>query len=147
MTSSRLDPSQPGKPVLTLVSSYWVNVLASFHEGIVIAITSVSSCFAFFVEADSSGRESGTDSESMTSPAHTSSELKDQGNELFRKKDYKNAISKFTEALELDGGSNAVLLANRAACHLALKRYGAGGTQNLFSLIDQKKLSEVSRRR
>jgi stress-induced-phosphoprotein 1 len=67
-----------------------------------------------------------------TSAAVQVSELKDQGNQLFRKKDYTNAISKFTEALELDGGSNAVLLANRAACHLALKRYDMVRNSSLF---------------
>jgi tetratricopeptide (TPR) repeat protein len=50
------------------------------------------------------------------------SQLKDQGNELFGKKDYRKAISKFTQAIELDGDAKAILFANRAACHLALKR-------------------------
>ena len=49
-------------------------------------------------------------------------ELKAEGNELFRQKKYDQAAIKFTKAIELDG-SNSVLYANRAACHLALKRF------------------------
>lgn len=49
-------------------------------------------------------------------------ELKDEGNQLFRLGKYDQAAIKFTKAIELDR-SNAVLYANRAACHLALKRF------------------------
>jgi tetratricopeptide (TPR) repeat protein len=60
-----------------------------------------------------------------TTASLTASGLKDQGNELFGKKEYRKAISKFTLAIELDGDAiaKAILFANRAACHLALKRY------------------------
>jgi Flp pilus assembly protein TadD len=52
----------------------------------------------------------------------TAVELKAEGNEFFRQKKYDQAAIKFTKAIDLDR-SNAVLYANRAACHLALKRF------------------------
>jgi len=52
----------------------------------------------------------------------TAAELKAEGNQLFRQKKYDQATIKFTKAIELDR-SNAVIYANRAACHLALKRH------------------------
>jgi hypothetical protein len=51
----------------------------------------------------------------------TVAQLKEQGNALYGKKEYALAITKYTEAIGLDGG-NAVLYANRAACHLALQQ-------------------------
>ncbi|KAG2122778.1 hypothetical protein DEU56DRAFT_983975 [Suillus clintonianus] len=52
----------------------------------------------------------------------TAAQLKDEGNELFKKQDYVGAIVKYTEAIALDD-KNAVLYANRAACNHALNRY------------------------
>lgn len=52
----------------------------------------------------------------------TATQLKDKGNELFKKQDYVGAIIKYTEAIALDD-KNAVLYANRAACHHALNKY------------------------
>lgn len=52
----------------------------------------------------------------------TSTELKDLGNELFKKQDYLGAIIKYTEAIALDD-KNAVLYANRAACNHALNKF------------------------
>jgi stress-induced-phosphoprotein 1 len=49
-------------------------------------------------------------------------ELKAEGNELFIQKQYDQAARKFTQAIELDG-TNAILYANRAACHQLLKRF------------------------
>lgn len=51
----------------------------------------------------------------------TAVQLKDEGNELFKKQDYVGAIIKYTEAIGLDD-KNAVLYANRAACNHALNR-------------------------
>ncbi|KAG1724346.1 hypothetical protein EDB19DRAFT_1858604 [Suillus lakei] len=52
----------------------------------------------------------------------TAAQLKDEGNELFRKQDYVGAFAKYTEAIALDD-KNAVLYANRAACNYGLGRY------------------------
>lgn len=52
----------------------------------------------------------------------TAAQLKDEGNELFKKQDYVGAIIKYTEAIGLDD-KNAVLYANRAACNHALNKY------------------------
>ncbi|KAG2756989.1 hypothetical protein P692DRAFT_20814377 [Suillus brevipes Sb2] len=52
----------------------------------------------------------------------TSAQLKDLGNELFKKQDYVGAIIKYTEAIALDD-KNAVLYANRAACNHALNKF------------------------
>jgi tetratricopeptide (TPR) repeat protein len=52
----------------------------------------------------------------------TAAGLKAEGNELFGRKKYDQAAIKYTKAIELDG-NNAVLYANRVACHLALKRF------------------------
>lgn len=52
----------------------------------------------------------------------TAAQLKDEGNELFRKQDYVGALAKYTEAIALDD-KNAVLYANRAACNHGLNRY------------------------
>ncbi|TFK98641.1 hypothetical protein BDV98DRAFT_552460 [Pterulicium gracile] len=56
-------------------------------------------------------------------------ELKSEGNGLFLQKDYKNAATKYTEAIEHLPSSEstntdlAVLHANRAACYLSLRQY------------------------
>jgi tetratricopeptide (TPR) repeat protein len=50
----------------------------------------------------------------------TAATLKEEGNALFVAKKYKAALAKYTAALDLDH-RNAVLYANRAACHLALR--------------------------
>jgi len=52
----------------------------------------------------------------------TAVELKAEANEFFGQKKYDQAAIKYTKAIELDR-SNAVLYANRAACHLALRRF------------------------
>ncbi|KAG1804702.1 uncharacterized protein HD556DRAFT_1225627 [Suillus plorans] len=54
-------------------------------------------------------------------PEPTAAQLKDEGNELFKKQDYIGAIIKYTEAIALDD-KNAVLYANRAACNHALNK-------------------------
>jgi hypothetical protein len=51
----------------------------------------------------------------------TAVQLKDEGNELFRRQDYVGALAKYTEAIALDD-KNAVLYANRAACNHALNK-------------------------
>ncbi|KAL0566523.1 hypothetical protein V5O48_015485 [Marasmius crinis-equi] len=48
--------------------------------------------------------------------------LKDEGNKLFVAKKYDAAITKYSEAIALDG-QNPILFANRAACRLSLRRY------------------------
>ncbi|KAG1835305.1 hypothetical protein EV424DRAFT_365224 [Suillus variegatus] len=55
-------------------------------------------------------------------PEPTAAQLKDEGNELFKKQDYIGAIIKYTEAIA-SNDKNAVLYANRAACHHALNKY------------------------
>ncbi|OAX34055.1 TPR-like protein [Rhizopogon vinicolor AM-OR11-026] len=49
-------------------------------------------------------------------------QLKNEGNELFKNQDYVGALAKYSEALTLDD-KNAVLYANRAACHYGLNKY------------------------
>ncbi|OJA20368.1 hypothetical protein AZE42_09500 [Rhizopogon vesiculosus] len=49
-------------------------------------------------------------------------QLKNEGNELFRNQDYVGALTKYSEALTLDD-KNAILYANRAACHYGLNKY------------------------
>ena len=50
----------------------------------------------------------------------TVDQLKAEGNALFVKHEHRMAIEKYTAAIDLDQ-KNAVLYANRAACHLGLK--------------------------
>ncbi|KAG2108961.1 uncharacterized protein F5147DRAFT_693521 [Suillus discolor] len=52
----------------------------------------------------------------------TAAQLKDEGNDFFRKQDYVGALAKYTEAIALDD-NNAILYANRAACQYGLNRY------------------------
>ncbi|KAF8843782.1 hypothetical protein BDN67DRAFT_896356 [Paxillus ammoniavirescens] len=52
----------------------------------------------------------------------TASQLKDEGNALFMKKDYLLAHDKYTEAIAIDG-QNAVLYANRSACSFGMAKY------------------------
>ncbi|OAX32803.1 hypothetical protein K503DRAFT_576173 [Rhizopogon vinicolor AM-OR11-026] len=49
-------------------------------------------------------------------------QLKNEGNELYRKQDYVGALAKYSEALTLDN-KNAVLFVNRAACNYGLNKY------------------------
>ncbi|KAG1883857.1 hypothetical protein F4604DRAFT_1952768 [Suillus subluteus] len=65
----------------------------------------------------------------------TATQLKDEGNESFRKQDYVGALAKYTEAIALDD-KNAVLYANRAACNHGLNRY-------LDSVDDAKMATEI----
>jgi hypothetical protein len=55
----------------------------------------------------------------------TAAQLKDEGNELFKKQDYVGAIIRYTEGIALydkNKNMNAVLYANRAACNHALNK-------------------------
>ena len=52
----------------------------------------------------------------------TAVQLKEEGNTLFVAKMYKQALAKYSQAIEKDA-DNAVLYANRAACNLSLKRW------------------------
>lgn len=47
-------------------------------------------------------------------------QLKEKGNAHFVKKEFREAIQKYTEAIKLDD-TNAVLFCNRAACSFALR--------------------------
>ncbi|GJE97975.1 hypothetical protein PsYK624_141970 [Phanerochaete sordida] len=49
-------------------------------------------------------------------------QLKEEGNELFRKKEHVAAYAKYSEAIAFDG-NNAVLYANRGACSLAMRKH------------------------
>lgn len=60
-------------------------------------------------------------SKDSTSLPVTAAQLKDEGNVFFAQKEFAKASAKYTQAIKLDG-SNAILYANRAACHLNLKR-------------------------
>jgi hypothetical protein len=51
----------------------------------------------------------------------TASQLKDEGNALFVKKDYPLAHDRYTEAIAIDG-QNAVLYANRSACSFGMAK-------------------------
>lgn len=57
----------------------------------------------------------------MSTPTDKAAQLKAEGNALFAKKDFKQAIQKYGEAIDVDG-NNAVLYSNRAACHLNLQQ-------------------------
>ncbi|KIJ28613.1 hypothetical protein M422DRAFT_186264 [Sphaerobolus stellatus SS14] len=48
--------------------------------------------------------------------------LKTEGNNLYSKGSYEDALAKYTEAIALVPQS-AVLFANRAACYISLKRH------------------------
>ena len=57
----------------------------------------------------------------MSDTKSDASRLKDEGNALFAKKDYKAAHLKYSDALKIDE-NNAVLYANRAACCQNLRK-------------------------
>ncbi|KAF9041929.1 TPR-like protein [Hymenopellis radicata] len=57
-----------------------------------------------------------------TDNSQLAASLKEAGNRLFTQKDYKAAHEQYTKAIALDP-QNAILWANRSACHLALKQY------------------------
>ncbi|TFY81881.1 hypothetical protein EWM64_g2128 [Hericium alpestre] len=65
----------------------------------------------------------------------TATQLKDEGNALFVRKQFKEAVQKYTAAIALDD-SNATLYANRAACFQALKKYEG-------AMEDAKKATEL----
>ena len=50
-----------------------------------------------------------------------SAKLKDEGNALFKQKQYRAVSKKYTEAIQVDG-ANAVLYCNRSACAFAMSR-------------------------
>ncbi|KAH9945609.1 hypothetical protein B0H21DRAFT_694091 [Amylocystis lapponica] len=58
----------------------------------------------------------------MADTPAAAAQLKAEGNALFAKHDYPAAIDKYSKAIDVDS-DNAVLYANRAACHLGLKQY------------------------
>ncbi|KAK0224664.1 hypothetical protein EDD85DRAFT_959370 [Armillaria nabsnona] len=68
-------------------------------------------------------------------PADAVTRLKEEGNALFIQSNFDEALVKYTEAIELDE-SNAILWANRSACHLSMKRY-------LDSVGDSRKATEL----
>lgn len=53
--------------------------------------------------------------------------LKDEGNELFAKSQYKEAIAKYTEAIELND-KNEIYWCNRAFANLKSENFGAAIT-------------------
>lgn len=59
-------------------------------------------------------------------PHEIATNFKNQGNECYKFKQYKNAVGYYTKGLEIDCNVdliNAALLVNRAACNLELKNY------------------------
>ncbi|KAI3611764.1 hypothetical protein WG66_007728 [Moniliophthora roreri] len=62
----------------------------------------------------------------MSNKIERAEKLKEEGNALFAKKEYKAATQKCTEAIALND-KNPVLYANRAACRLSLKKYMDAG--------------------
>ncbi|KAK0479769.1 hypothetical protein IW261DRAFT_1608046 [Armillaria novae-zelandiae] len=65
----------------------------------------------------------------------TATRLKEEGNALFIQSKFDEALVKYTAAIELDG-SNAILWANRSACHLSMKRH-------LDAVGDSRKATEL----
>lgn len=57
----------------------------------------------------------------MSTSSDKAAQLKAEGNALFVKKEFKQAIQKYGEAINVDG-KNAVLYSNRAACRLSLQQ-------------------------
>ncbi|KZS97600.1 TPR-like protein [Sistotremastrum niveocremeum HHB9708] len=60
-------------------------------------------------------------------PDEVASNFKDQGNEHFRDKRYRDAASVYTQGIDVKPGPEILepLLCNRAACNLELKNYGS----------------------
>lgn len=59
-------------------------------------------------------------------PDEVATNFKNQGNDCYKLKDYKNAIEYYTKGLDIECGFdtiNASLYSNRAACNLELKNY------------------------
>ncbi|CAK7893219.1 hsp70/Hsp90 co-chaperone Cns1p [[Candida] anglica] len=59
-------------------------------------------------------------------PDEIATNFKNQGNEAFKQKQYKTAITFYTKGIEVDCGVDAISAAlhlNRAACHLEVKNY------------------------
>lgn len=59
-------------------------------------------------------------------PDEVATNFKNQGNDCYKAKQYKNAVGYYTKGLEVDcdvDEINAALLSNRAACQLELKNY------------------------
>ena len=59
-------------------------------------------------------------------PDEVATNFKNQGNDCYKAKDYKNAIAYYTKGLEVEcdvPAINVALLINRAACNLELKNY------------------------
>lgn len=59
-------------------------------------------------------------------PDEVATNFKNQGNECYKAKQYKNAVQYYTQGLEVqcnDDSVNSALLVNRAACNLELKNY------------------------
>lgn len=65
--------------------------------------------------------------------AHPGKAFKDEGNQLFKKKDYEGAIAKYSLAIEAEP-SNNVYYSNRSAAFLALGNYAAA-THDGYSAI------------
>lgn len=86
-----------------------------------------------YLEEDSSGNEEDIKVECKLSEEEVKTVndkcliLKTEGNELFNAKDYENALVKYTEIIKLLKSSNLplddVILCNRSATYMALKRY------------------------
>ncbi|KAJ2818000.1 Palmitoyl-protein thioesterase 1 [Coemansia erecta] len=78
--------------------------------------------------------------------AARASELKTQANALYAKKQYHEAIEKYTEALASDA-TMVALYTNRAQCHLLTEGYGAAKDDANAALLLEPKLSKAYYRR
>jgi hypothetical protein len=86
------------------------------NPGFYLALT----CARCFSQLNLIDDDANTDFLNM-SDLTMAAQLKNEGNELFRKQDYGGALAKYSEALSLDD-KNAVLYANRAACNYGLNK-------------------------
>lgn len=69
-------------------------------------------------------------------PTAKAESYKDEGNYLFKKKQYKTAIENYTEGIKCkcpDRQLNAILYSNRAACHYHLGNYRSSLNDSIFS--------------
>ena len=68
--------------------------------------------------------EEGKEEESEEQRLARAAEAKAEGNELYKKKNFRGAIERYTEAIEADS-TNAMYINNRAAAYLAVGNYEA----------------------
>eukprot|EP00457_Paulinella_chromatophora_P006909 gb/GEZN01006929.1/.p1 GENE.gb/GEZN01006929.1/~~gb/GEZN01006929.1/.p1 ORF type:complete len:480 (-),score=69.69 gb/GEZN01006929.1/:119-1558(-) len=73
-------------------------------------------------------------------------EFKELGNQAFKAHHFDLATSQYTKGLDLDP-TNAILLCNRAQCHIKLERYGSAVIDATSAIQANKKFSKAYYRR